>query len=398
MHSLSYRLAAQQLREIDSDVRLVVIHPNYGHQHLILSELLDEDHFAYIRLDGKSLSRSEVDHQLQQALVEQLGDSSLANLRYLVLDECDCMADDGLGSFVTDTLAKLDGGRLVMVTRQPPAAVVESESLRSQTAFIPVDESLMLWDYARRTTERPHLLEVRALGTGRVLLNGRSVDSWDGVLPRSLFFYLVDKGMTTRNDIFETFWPNLSVREATNVFHVTKRKISEVLGVDLTIYWSGFYRISPDIELSYDVVQFSELLQSSVIEPAESAASMLRRAVSLYRDDFLMALNADWVENRRRELRQSYSEALIGLAKAVEEQGNFDEALGLYLRALKMNPQREDVAHTIMQVYQDSGYHADAMAVYRRLEDELQRNLGVSPARHLRELAQELERISVSND
>ena len=394
MYSLSYRLAAQQLREIGSDVRLVVIHPNYSYQHLIFSELLDDGDIAYVRLDGKGLGRSEVEEQLQQALNEQLGSGKLANVNYLILDEYDCAAADGLDDFVMDTLKQLDGGRLVLVTRQPPSMVIDNPALRAQTAFIPVNESLMMWDYARRNTERPTLLEVRALGTGRVLLNGRSVDNWDGVLPRSLFFYLVDKGMTTRNDIFETFWPNLSIREATNVFHVTKRKISEVLGVDLTIYWSGFYRISPEIELSYDVVQFSELLQSSVIEPPDSAANMLRRAVWLYRDDFLMSLNADWVAERRQELSQSYSEALIGLAKAVEHQGNADEALGLYLRALKTSPQREDVALTIMQVYQESGHYNDAIAVYRRLQNELEQNLGVSPARHLRELAQELEYVT----
>ena len=40
--------------------------------------------------------------------------------------------------------------------------------------------------------------------------------------------------MVTRDEIFETFWPGLPTKEATNVFHVTKRKISERLGYELT--------------------------------------------------------------------------------------------------------------------------------------------------------------------
>ncbi|NJL95427.1 MAG: hypothetical protein HC915_17740, partial [Anaerolineae bacterium] len=135
----------------------------------------------------------------------------------------------------------------------------------AQTRFLPADERWMLWDYARGNERDSNgsemtLLEVRAFGAGRVQLNGQAVVSWDGILPRSLFFFLVDKGLATRTEIFNTFWPNLSVREATNVFHVTKRKISEVLGIDLTVYMSGFYHISPKIHLSYDVALFNQAL------------------------------------------------------------------------------------------------------------------------------------------
>ena len=38
--------------------------------------------------------------------------------------------------------------------------------------------------------------------------------------------------MATRDDIFNTFWPSLSIKEATNVFHVTKRKVNEILGFE----------------------------------------------------------------------------------------------------------------------------------------------------------------------
>ena len=400
MYSLSYRLAAQQLREIDPGVRLVVIHPNCIQQHLLIAELLTEAEFAYVRFDGKDLTRAQLEAQLEQALIDQFGEARLSGARYLVLDECDCVSSDDLGQFLHSFLNEYADIQILLFARQPLVPVLHEVSLREQAAFIPVEESLMLWDYARRDENTPILLEVRALGTGRVLLNGRAVDDWDGVLPRSLFFYLVDKGMTTRSDIFETFWPNLTVREATNVFHVTKRKISEVLGVDLTTYWSGFYRVSPDIELSYDVVQFSELVQSSVVEKPSLALEMLQRAVWLYRDDFLTSLQSDWVLNRREELRQTYSDSLISLAKLVERDGQAvdgAESLGLYLRALHNNPQREDVAHSTMMLYRQMGRFDDALVVYDRLRNELQHNLGVAPARYLQELAYELEAEEMSS-
>ena len=241
MYGLTYQIAAEQLRDIDPGYRLIVAHPNYIQQHLVFSELMDDESSVYLRLDGRNLTQAQMEQQLEAALQAQQAVDRVGQIRQMVLDECDCAHPDALHAFIGGLLDQLENGRIVLFTRYPPHGLLSNPALREQMAFVPVDESLMLWDYARRQgTDKQVLLEVRALGNGHVLLDGREVEDWDGLLPRSLFFYLVDKGMTTRNDIFDTFWPTLSVREATNVFHVTKRKISEVLGTDLTVYWSGF--------------------------------------------------------------------------------------------------------------------------------------------------------------
>lgn len=244
----------------------------------------------------------------------------------------------------------------------------------------------MFWDYSKRVNDMD-LLEVRAFGEGQVLLNGKRVKNWDGLLPRALFFYIVDRGMTTRDDIFKTFWPNLNVREATNVFHVTKRKISEVIGMDLTTYWSGFYRISPNINLSYDISMFNELLQQSAIVEAEAASGVLARADAIYRGQFLSSLDMPWVHNRRDELIQNYGEALVALAKTKEEVGEQREALGLYLRAAANTRNREDLATSIMNLYRQLGMHDDALMVYERLFSTLYDDLQVQPAPHVQALA-----------
>ncbi|MEO0563452.1 MAG: bacterial transcriptional activator domain-containing protein, partial [Chloroflexota bacterium] len=226
-----------------------------------------------------------------------------------------------------------------------------------------------------------------AFGKGRVLLNGQEVTQWDGHLPRSLFFYVVDRGMTTRNDIFQVFWPDLPVREATNVFHVTKRKINEVLGVNLTSYWSGFYRISSDIDLSYDAMQFSRMVQDSAVQSDEEARRLLSRAISLYRGEFLTSLDLPWVEQRRSALLQTYGEALVAQARISQDSGESARALGLYLRSALTNPQREDLVEHIMRLYDELAMYEDALSVYERLELELDRTLNVAPAQRIQDLA-----------
>ena len=110
---------------------------------------------------------------------------------------------------------------------------------------------------------RPQL-EIYALGRGYAFVNGQEITNWDGALPRNLFFYFVDHPLVTRDEIFATFWPKLSVKEATNVFHVTKRKISERISgkvggsksYELTQYQAGFYMPSEKVVRHYDVADF----------------------------------------------------------------------------------------------------------------------------------------------
>jgi DNA-binding SARP family transcriptional activator len=382
-------VAHQQLASLEPHVRLVIIHPNYISQHMLLPVLISNG--LYLRLEGTSLQLEQLDIQFAEALQSVGGDKPLEHLDWVVLDESDRADDSVLLPFVTSLTDRLQSGRVVLCTRTAPLGLLANERVRSYAAFLPNSNSLMLWNYAERTQSDTNLLEVRALGVGRVQLDGSAITEWDGVLPRALFFYLVDRGMATRNEIFETFWPSLSVREATNVFHVTKRKISEVLGIDLTVYWSGFYHISPRVHLSYDVSLFTQLINDAAVSSADEGTVMLRQAVALYRGDFLRALDMPWAARRRQDLLQMCGEALIALARTMENLGNPQQALGLYLRASTSNLQREDVAVNIMRLYQEQQQYSDALRVYRRLEKQLRATLNVSPAPSLQEMARQIE-------
>lgn len=375
----------QQIANLDEHIRIVVLHPHNLNHHQLLSDLLIEDWVVYLRLVGKKLKKVDVEQQLDAVMAEH--DISLEQVRWLILDECDRAEPKAFGAFLAAIVKQADT-RLILSGRTMTERLLKDDMLRQITRFIPSDDLLLLYDYAQRNDERM-LLEVRSFGSGSVFLDGRPIESWDGALPRSLFFYLIDRGMVTRNDIFDVFWPKLSIREATNVFHVTKRKISEVLGVDLTVYWSGFYRISPEIELSYDVVKFTEMVQDSVLLAPEEAAAELEQAIVLFQGVFLSSIDSEWVRNRREELFQMYSEALVSLAELRVEQENYREALGLYSRATRANPYREDLVMRIMDLYLRLDMPKDALFAYERLETALRVRLNVNPGTNLQELAKQ---------
>lgn len=337
-------IALRQVQSLDPSKRVVVIHPNYTQQHSLLSVFLQDETAIYVRFEGRRAPYAEIKATLQREMQSQGTAGQAAGT--LILDEVDRADREGFGKLLLEVLHTSTIKRIVVIGREIPTATLTEPELVSQTAFVPTQPDIMLTDYGQSKRSET-LLEVRALGNGQAMVDGRAINNWDGLLPRSLFFYLVDRSMATRNDIFATFWPKLTTREATNVFHVTKRKINEVLGIDLTIYYSGYYRISPDIHLTYDTTLFSQLFQNSEVAAPADAEEFLMRALALYRGSFLATTQMEWAARRRAELAESYAEALVGLAAIREGQGRLAQALGLYGRAVNNSDQQ---SHVLMQV------------------------------------------------
>ena len=241
---------------------------------------------------------------------------------------------------------------------------------------------------------RPQL-EVYALGRGYAIVNGQQITNWDGALPRNLFFYFMDHPLVTRDEIFETFWPNLSVKEATNVFHVTKRKISERISMkvqaggsyELTQYSGGFYLPSDKVVRHYDVADFQDAIERSMIAMSDDKEkALLTEAIDLYKAPFLETVNMPWVNERRDHLRQLYSQALISMARLHKRNNELSHALGFFARALKETPEREDIHREVMSIYIEQGMPDDARHQYRTLEVILQETLGIDASRETREL------------
>jgi DNA-binding SARP family transcriptional activator len=228
-------------------------------------------------------------------------------------------------------------------------------------------------------------LEVLALSGGHVYIDGRPVTSWDGSLPRHLFYFFVDHPMVTRDQIFEVFWPHMTVKEATNVFHVTKRKISERLGYELTNYSAGFYVPSPRLSVHYDVRVFESSVHAA-IEAEGNAPANWYQAIQVYRADYLPEVRTPWVEARRAELKNKYAQALIGLGRYHRSRDEFDAALGYLLRALREKPDWEDVHQDVMLIYYQQGRRADAIDQYQQLTRTLHKMFGIQPSKDTREL------------
>ena len=427
IHQVVTRVSIDSFKEKSAGKKVVLLYPWTNYRNLFLTHFLEsaKDGLLYYRIhsDVKKLEEwltdliTEFDDVLggfgkktrsaldKKAKPDELGKALATDLNkyskdrsVLFLDELDRVPQDKkFDKFIVALVDNLDKhGQLVLssrlFTQQPwttmlnagTAVVLGTERRKDDVMFAIQDEG------------KPQL-EIYALGRGHAVSNGQEITNWDGALPRNLFFYFIDNKMVTRDMIFDTFWSNLSVKEATNVFHVTKRKISERISlkfktnskknIELTQYTSGFYMPGDKIIRHYDVEDFQKAVEHGQASENEVESERLfRQAIDLYKAPFLETMKLAWVKERRSQLQMLYSYALISLARIHLARGEKEEALGLFIRGLKEAPDREDIHREVIQLYIDFDMPADARKQYKRMETILKKRLKMKPSQKTLEL------------
>ncbi|HRE48905.1 MAG TPA: bacterial transcriptional activator domain-containing protein [Aggregatilineales bacterium] len=315
---------------------------------------------------------------IAESLIADLGKAK-PKPRRIILDNLDFLPfDEDVTAFFHYFVPNLPQGTQLIVNGRHIAYATWMPLVASNHVLVIGDE-LAGRIFAPKTLNQPHL-EVYSLAGGSVFVNGLPMNTWDGPLPRNLFHYFIDNPLVTRGSVFETFWPTLPVKEATNVFHVTKRKISERLGYELTAYSSGFYRPSDQMVVHYDVATFEKTVETNKLN-ASSDPEAWYPAIRLYRSHYLNRYDMPWMIKRREVLRGLYADALIGLGRAYAEHGDKDQAISVYLRALQEVPEREDIHRDLMKFYNERGEREQALTQFRVLSTILDKNLKLAPSK-----------------
>jgi len=226
-------------------------------------------------------------------------------------------------------------------------------------------------------------LEIYALGGGRVICDDHEISSseWQAAMVKELFFYILLHGPLERDAIGLVFWPDSSAKKMTDSFHTTLYRMRRAVGADAVVVKKGRYRLG-DVDYWFDVEEFEALVERARLLPPHDwqAEDLWRRAVALYRGDFLPEVDRLWCVPKRETLREMYVEALIGAGRCHEARGEFEGAIDWYKRALEVDGLREDVHRRIMHCYAEAGRHSEALAQYHRCRRVLKRELEVEPS------------------
>lgn len=312
--------------------------------------------------------------ELCRAFAQDLGDISSERF-YLILDEYDRSdSADDVQTFIEQLISYLPQNcRLVINSRTLPRLPWVSMIARGDATIMEDDHVIRENFYGAVAADGDHL-EIFALGPGFVLLNNQPIDTWEGHLPRLLFFFVLDRPVITRSDICHAFWPELDIEQAVNVFHVTKRRLHKALNMDVLIHEDGYYRINPHLNIDYDVTDFVTHLAQARNPANTHSIDDWRRASELYRGPFLQGHDDKWIVSRRRDFQQGYLEALTHMAQTCLDEQRPEQALALIRRAIQHDTSREDLHHQIMKLYQLLGRHVEAAMHYHGLLDQAEKS------------------------
>ncbi|MCS6836564.1 MAG: bacterial transcriptional activator domain-containing protein [Anaerolineae bacterium] len=409
---------AQELQERIQGKRLILFYPTIRCRNLILAQLMSlfGDRLIYHRARGDDLSTlawaeallseiaptvglnwqdAEDTSEIGELLAEALNQHDTQPIM-LYLDEVERVRDEAdFHAFIHALLRGL---------AEHVQLLISARTLHRKPwiSYLQAREAVVLSTEARSTAltfttepqERPQV-DVYGFGRGRVFVNGHEITTWDGLLPRYIFFFLMDNELVTRDQIFATFWPDLPVKEATNVFHVTKRKISERISTaasdgqnyEFTTYCGGFYMPSDKVCRHYDVADFEKLMEHGYYcDSDDERLDLFLKAVGLYRAPFLETINMPWVIQHREKLRMMFVDALVSIGRIMRARNQSQPAVGYFQRALREVPQREDIHREVMELYVLLNRDQDAVRQYRFLERHLQQTMGLMPSKETRQL------------
>jgi DNA-binding SARP family transcriptional activator len=392
----------QTFKERASDASVVLLHPASHYRSVLVAQLMNdpETQVFYYAMGPDDVNvhsfLSGITHDLAnqhptfgrylnqihfeaQGDFEALLDAFVADLHdlsdepfLLILDEYDRTdSADDLQAFVEQVILRLPANCQMVINSRTLPRLPWVSLIAQKKAVILHDEQVVESNFYDLRKDGATRLEVYALGPGYVLLNGRQIDTWEGHLPRLLFFFALDRPVVTRSEICQAFWPDLDNDQAVNVFHVTKRRLHKALDFDVLVHEGGYYRVNPEVAIYYDVMEFVGALVQGRSPEVRDKAAVWQQAIDLCRGPFLQGHNDKWIVERRADYQKGYLEALSEMARIRLEEGRQENALGLLLRAVGENDRYEPIHRQIMQLYASLGRRSEAAAHYQKLAEQL---------------------------
>jgi DNA-binding SARP family transcriptional activator len=230
-------------------------------------------------------------------------------------------------------------------------------------------------EYGRRGDRdlQEPVLRVRLLGGVDLRLGEVPVPPFDSARAESLLAYLLlHRGPAQRQHVAFTLWPDSTESQArTNLRHLLhnlRRALPEAdRFIDIGARTLGWRQ---EVPVWLDVEAFEQAV----------AEGRLEDAIETYTGDLLEGNYDEWVLEERERLSQVYLGGLERLAKELEAQSRFSEAIGCAERLLRHDPLREETYRLLIGLYDELGDRAGALRTYHACATTLVRELGVQPS------------------
>ena len=230
----------------------------------------------------------------------------------------------------------------------------------------------------------PWPLRIYTLGQFAVLIDGEPLSFAAKAQRKPLellksVIALGGRGVDTAQ-VIEHLWPDLEGDASRNAFDMALHRLRKLLRHEEAIATRGG-KLDLDAGCVWtDVRAFERACAQVEAARPPSSGDLAVRLMRLYAGHFMAGEDAHWVLGMRERLRSKLLRALSTLGERLEQQGERDEAIALYRRAIEIDPLVEEFHRRLMLGYRAQNRTAEALDAYRHCRDLISITLGVEPS------------------
>jgi LuxR family maltose regulon positive regulatory protein len=236
-------------------------------------------------------------------------------------------------------------------------------------------------------------LNIRALGPIQITLNGKKVTlaDWQTRETRDLFFFFLQEGAATKEQVGSAFWPDISPARLKMRFKTSIYRLRQAIGQDTILFEGELYRFNRNLDYEYDVETFRELLKQANTKSEGNALELLDKAIALVKGPYLADIDAIWVDQVRNQLEIEYRDLLIQLAERYLKAGQAMRALTICRTALQADPLMEEAYRLSMRAHALLGDQAAIARTFQTCRTILSDELGIEPSFGTKKLYEQLK-------
>lgn len=250
-------------------------------------------------------------------------------------------------------------------------------------------------------------LHVKTLGVFEVTRGAEQIRprDWKSRKALSIMKYLVaqkDAMSVSREVIMELLWPGGTPESASKNLGVALSYLRKILEPDAIRGESSYLLTDGDtlrLELgnggSVDFRLFREKVREAVdVEESGNQKlylEKLKQAEELFRGEFMAEdIYEDWCRPEREQLHKEYLDLLLRISNEFRRRGSLEEAFYYLDKAIKFDPDREDLYRSAMEVCAALGNRPGIERAFNNCREYLKNNYDVSPSPETVEIYQKL--------
>lgn len=214
---------------------------------------------------------------------------------------------------------------------------------------------------------------------------------WKTTKAMELFAYLISNSnkIISKERILEDIWPDMDPEQTskwlyTYIYQI--RNAMKLYGIENgLIYKNKGYCLETN-NISSDVNEFENLIDNSMTEEMEISIECLKKAILLYRGEYLDGFYNDWIVDEKNRLENLYQSALESLSKIYVKVKEYGLAVKYLIMILKKDPLSENAHEMLMIAYEKMGDRRALINQYEVYCKTLKDELGVGPKKEMKNL------------